>query len=174
MYQQDIFEEATVSRKPSGLMKALYVASIVIAVISFLLMLMVGVFGLLMTVIFGILAWWLKQNIQIDFDYSITNGEIDIARIRGSEKRKLVFAGLVDDIKVMAPAHTQPVIQYEQGNMKTLDATSKNPEATVYTLIIKNQKTNEDTKIYWEPSEEMVEVLHRQNPYQIRTAKEFQ
>ena len=91
MYLQDLHVENFVSRKPSTVSKVLKIVMIVLAVITFVLGLVVP-YLLIMPLLFAALAWYYQMNSQIDFDYSYTNGVIEIAKVMNKSRRKQMLS----------------------------------------------------------------------------------
>ena len=76
--------EVVVNNKPNGAMKFLRALFIVLAVLSLILSAASLVF-LAFLVAFAILAWYVSGRIQIDYEYSLVDRELRVARIANNE-----------------------------------------------------------------------------------------
>lgn len=171
MYQQDIFHECTVERKTPGSIKVMAYIS---AIFAFLFFLMMMVFPpmLLMALLFALLAWFNFQYTKIAFDYSYTNGELDIDKVIGGRKRKSMVATKEANIVVMAPTHSDPVQPYIGKSMPVKDCSSHTPGKNYYVMIIKDDVTAQETKVIVEPSIEILDILQRMNPSRVTLSDE--
>jgi translation initiation factor IF-1 len=163
---QDVFIEQTVKRREIATLKPLYYISLVMTIINFLigiallfpLFFVSGGMFLFMTV-------WINSLLNLEFDYNYTNGELDIARIRGGAKRKELVSISQGDIVVMAPSHTEPVKQYLGRKMPTFDCTSHDVGMSYYVMIFK--KDGREKKLLFQPNEEILDILKRMNAHSV-------
>ena len=173
MYQQDIFIEQTVRRQePKGARILAYITIGITILNVFLSIITLGIF-LIPTLLFALLAWWEIQNLRIEFDYNYTNGAIDIARVKGGRQRKILVSVHQEDIVVMAPTHSKPVMQYVGNGMKTFDCLSHDPSVRYYVMVVNNKEKNQEIKVLWEPNDEMLDMLKRMDRYKIHTVEEY-
>ena len=119
---QDVFVEHTVKRREIITLKPLYYISMVFLVICFLLGIIFPLF-FAPGVMFLFMMLWIRSLMDLEFDYTYTNGELEIAKVKGSVKRKELVNIAPGEIVVMAPSHTDPVKSYIGRRMKTYDCT---------------------------------------------------
>jgi hypothetical protein len=171
MYQQDIFYECTVERKVPGSVKVMAYIS---AVLAFLNVLMMPIFPpmLIMALLFAVLAWYNFQHTSLSFDYSYTNGELDIDKVIGGRKRKNVITTKEANIVVLAPTHTDPVRPYIGKSMPVKDCSSHIKGKNYYVMIVKDELTATETKVIFEPSIEILDILQRMNPSRVTLSDE--
>ncbi|MCI9415450.1 MAG: hypothetical protein HFJ79_09800 [Clostridiales bacterium] len=93
----DAFVEQIVARKKGGreytLIGAAVAAALVLLVLAYLFLLpFLGVFFLLL--VFGMAygVWWLISEQNVEYEYSVTNGDIDIDQITARRKRKRIVS----------------------------------------------------------------------------------
>ena len=156
MIYHDISIEQTVSRKDHKI-NNLYtiLLGILIAWFFFLEVLTLNLAFSVFIILFIIMIFILQRVKRVEFDYTYTNGAFEVDRIIGSAKRKNLLAVNADQIVVLAPAKTEPVQPYVGRRMKTLDCTS-HTDAPYYTMIVKNQTTDEEWKVLLELNEELL------------------
>ncbi len=85
----DIFIEQIVSKKPSAKDTAGKIGIGTLSVlVSIALFLLLGTIGILLAVACIYLGFYLSSNFDVEYEYIITNGEIDIDKIIAKRKRK--------------------------------------------------------------------------------------
>jgi hypothetical protein len=155
----DTFIEKLVTRK-KGFKDSLITAGIVFAAILLIMLsLTVKVLSQLGIGIFlaaGIvyLGYRLIQARNVEFEYIVTNGELDIDRIVAQRKRKRIFSASCKEFEVLAPVKSNSFSQSVQSIKNRIDATSSldSPNAYFATLSYKGEKT----VILFEPDEKML------------------
>lgn len=133
----DKYNERLVKGKPSGkdyLLIAISVLVIlfglfVIVTISIstgILVLAIGIFAISMTV----------GNLSVEFEYTLTNGDIDIAKIISMKKRKALGEVKLGDIICMDIADSNKVTHdiKENPNVVIRNYTANDPDGTYYAV----------------------------------------
>ncbi len=112
-----------------------------------------------------IMTWWgiyigiTNQNLE--FEYIVTNKDIDIDVIMSQRKRKRLASFSARDIELMAPIEQLKEEQFE----KVIDASAHNPKFDVYFIIATVKGVR--TKILVNPSAKMLEIIKSFNPENI-------
>ena len=164
---QDIFIEQTVQRTQNQMTRILYLISFIFAVINYIFSLVFLFYPMLLpAVLFTILAVFLHMTLKVEFDYSYTNGTIDVAKVRNGSRRKHLCEIPRDNLVVMAKTHTDPVKPYMGGGIKSIDATSHAIGNSYYVLVFKDKKGDLE-KLLFEPDEEFRNMIKRMNPNQV-------
>lgn len=127
-------------------------------------------FAFVAAVVFYVIHFFYKRNIYLDFDYALTNGELDIAKVLGGEKRKhLLTVNCRESLECLAPLNSDEIKHYEDMRLKTYDCTSLDEKAAVYCLIAKAEGDNgEKIRLYFEPSRDMLREFHRISPRNVK------
>ena len=112
---KDFFTEQLVHREPTkndrmrqGLYFGVYAAIIIDVVFNFIVRAgmhgQIGIFalGLIIAAGIGALAWRQITGLNVEFEYSYTDGILDIDVIRNRSRRKQVFSAAVADFEIMA------------------------------------------------------------------------
>ena len=125
MIYHDISIEQTVSCKEHKL-NNLYVllCSILIVWFFFLEVLTLNLAYSVFIILFILMIFVLRRVRKIEYDYTYTNGTFEVDKIIGGAKRKNLLAINTDQIVVLAPAKTEPVMPYVGRRMKAVDCTS--------------------------------------------------
>ncbi len=165
----DIFNEHMVSKKPSGtdwLLRILIIFAA--ALLSLLSMTFLGQFGLLVAagVIYG--AYWLFGNFNVEYEYSLTNGELDVDKIVNRKKRKRLLS--VDCRKFEIMAHVKDTAhkaELEGGNIQTkLDVSSGANYDHAYFCVFTDDKKGR-VRMIFEPTEKMLTAIRTLIPRKL-------
>ena len=99
---QDIFVEQIIQRKHSGTDYLMYVGlSLAFLVICFLGLFVIPMFGFLVIIAAGYGMYWLVTSRNLEFEYSVTNGDLTIDRIVNRQRRKRMISFDVKDAEAM-------------------------------------------------------------------------
>ena len=158
MIYQDVYIEKSVHRKAPAVTKIYNVLMIMITIfmaLNFPLIVMI------------IACYFVTQNTKIDFDYTYTNGILEITKIKRKTKRQELISCEMKDLVVVARSKTEPVQPYIGRNMKTYDCLSHDPAVTYYTMIIRDPDMGNEIKVLFEPGEDLLEAMQRISPDKV-------
>lgn len=104
---KDIFIEQLVKRKPTltdSLRKASYIVTMICIVFAFVVFLpfLLGILPLLIFAMFFLVLLLFRRH-NIEYEYILTNSELDIDVIYGKSKRKRVFEGNIKNFEAFRP-----------------------------------------------------------------------
>lgn len=152
----DMFIEKIVKRRKSLLDFAL-ILLILVAVVaaSFLAMLYIPDFALIVTAGVVYLAYYLISMRNIEFEYAVTNGDVDIDTIMNQKKRKRVYSGNCKDFELVARVKSNQYTRdmKECKNVKDFSSHAENADVWFVSL----RKEGQHTVILFEPSEKMLD-----------------
>ena len=118
---------------------------------------------------FGFLSFYYSNHLLVEFEYTITNREMELFVIYAHRKRKLLLSFQLDDIVVCAHSMSKRVRSYAGSGMRTFDCTSRIEGIPFYTLIYFDKRRNENRRVFWEPGNTLLAELKRQLPQKIYT-----
>lgn len=147
MYLQDVHVENYASRGKNGLIGAVRALCLVMAVV-FLCFSFVGInlIAFAIAVVLAILVWYLGTREQLDFDYSYTNGTIDIARVFSKSSRKNYLSFDMSEVQLVTPADSDKAKAYSGRGLKKYDCTSRSQDAKVYMVVFRNKKSSNNSE----------------------------
>ncbi|MDR3552177.1 MAG: hypothetical protein P4L75_03545 [Clostridia bacterium] len=159
----DVFVEHMVTRKNSPIdmlkMFLLTVAGVVLVFVIFLVMSQLPSFAFLfLLAIFGACwGWWhLMTSFRVEFEYTLTNGEMDVDKIVAQRKRKRLITVNLREIEIMAPMNGDHQRDFENHSLKTkIDASSSPQSPKAYFLIVNHDKQGL-TRLIFEPDERIL------------------
>jgi len=153
----DVFIEKIVGRK-KRIEDHLFIAGLVtIGIIAFFAVFAIPILsGFAPILAAGIIfcVYYFAKSRNIEFEYAVTNGDLDIDKIISQRKRKRVFSANCKDFDVVAKVGSQQYT-HEVRNMKNrLEAVSSMDAPGVYfiTLTYKGEKM----VVFFEPDERML------------------
>ena len=166
----DIFNEWIVKRKRTSVDYALIAAMILGGFILIIGLTMfaasLGSFLLLAIVGVGYLVFIGIQSTNVEYEYSVTNGELDIDKIIARRRRKRVTSVHARAFEYFAPITTEHQSAYNsEGITKKVDAFSTLQSDNVYFAIY--HKNNDKIRITFEPTEKMIQDFSRFVPRSV-------
>ena len=100
------------------------------------------------------LGYLIITSRNVEYEYIVTNGELDIDRIVSKRKRKRIFSASSKDFDVIAPVNSSSFTQLDLSIKNRIDASSSinSPDAYYFTLNYNNNRT----LVIFEPDERML------------------
>lgn len=108
-------------------------------------------------IIYGL--YILITHFNIEYEYILTNSELDVDKIIAKRKRKRVFSMNVKDFEVLEPVDSNKNYQ------NILDCSSKNNQDLYYGIFSKDSKTQ---TLIFNPPLKMLENMKQYSPRTIR------
>lgn len=173
----DIFMEYIVQHKRTGKDTLKVVGIIVLAtllcMVSSIMLTIQLVASLWLFVVAGIIygAVWLIKKTIIEYEYILTNSELDIDKIMARSSRKRLITIDFKEVEICAPIN-EPSVKFEYENTqsitKTLDCTGDGI-TNVYFIDITGD--NGKTRILFQPPSKLIESAKKFNPRKVITAQ---
>ncbi len=163
----DSFMEKIVARKPSGAdmaKKAGIVAAAVLLVMAAFLF--IPQFALFLAFGVGFGAWWLITSMNREYEYIVTNADLDIDMIIAQRKRKRVFSGRAKDFEICAKKNGPHYKEYAKGTFKLLDFAGDPASRDVW--FVMTSYKGERVMVLFEPEDRMIQSFRRLNPQKIK------
>lgn len=162
----DIFVEQLVKRKPSTSVICLRIL-IWVAAILFVLPLCLTPMGFIMVPLALVAAYFVAKfllgRLNLEFEYALTNNELDIAMIIGQKKRQEMLSLRAADMEFVAPVCQKYQTEFESKNVKTTyNATSSDSSDNRWFILFR--KDGNTCRLIFEPKEQFIDGLERYNP----------
>ena len=152
----DVFIEKLVKRQKT-IVDILLIILIIAGtlLLSYLIMMFIPQFAMILIIGLFYLAYVLISKLNIEYEYALTNGELDIDMIINQKQRKRLLSVNCKDFDVVAKVNS---LQYtkeikECKNKKDYSSRSKNAEVWFISMI----KDGQPTVILFEPMERMID-----------------
>ncbi len=164
MYQ-DSYCECNVKRQTpafikflSGLMIALCVITLIAGFIVFPM--------LIVFLILLVMTYFFLLNADLEYEYLYVSGEIDFDVIKWQRARKRLLELNLDNVTVIAPENDDAAKAYSGRKLKSLDYSS-NTGSERYLIAFKESGMPEETLIYFEPDEDLINILKAAAPNKV-------
>jgi hypothetical protein len=164
----DTFIEKIVAKKKDAKDYILTSASIIGAMIITPILLNIPVIGSMSLLVVAAIIYGLYRLItsrNIEFEYIVTNGDLDIDKIIAQRKRKRIFSANCKEFNIVAKVnseHFTPDIQQIKNRIEA--ASTLNSENTFFITLHYN---GERTVVYFEPDERMLKNFRTFIPRKI-------
>ena len=156
----DSFFEQIVQKKKTAV-SWLIIAAVLLAAVA--LIAFVWIFGILAVIsTAGILygAWWLITTQNVEFEYCVTNGDIDVDKIVARRKRVRLVSVAGRKVRALAPYDPQkPLGKFQR---TVIVAPSLQEEGLWYFTY--HSKKNGDTLVVFMPDERVLAALYEGLP----------
>ncbi len=154
----DTFFEQIVKKKKTVLEWVGIVAVVVVAVVlaAVLLMLNVPMFSPLLIIGIGYGAWWLVTGLNVEYEYCVTNGDIDIDTIVAKRKRKRIVSVVGRKVESLLPYDAAKVDEKAYQRV-VVAAPSKN--GTGLWCFTYHSKKNGHTLVVFQPDQRVLRAF---------------
>lgn len=156
----DVFKEQLIKRKTTTTDRLIKFAAVFGVVLIFLFsMLLVPMLAPVITIAAAFGVYVLTGKLNKEYEYTFTNGELDIDVIYNKSSRKRVFTGEVKDFEIMAHVDDQNNKNSLTAASERLDYSSGVPSDRSYAFL-----TNYNSKrvaIVIEPNDDMLDTIAR-------------
>lgn len=152
----DSFFEQIVKKKKTAASWAIILSVILLAVAVVAFSWLFNVLPIIATVgvIYG--AWWLITTQNVEYEYCVTNGDIDVDKIIARRKRVRLVSVAGRKIRALAPYDPQkPLGKFQR---TVLVAPSANEEGLWYFTY--HSKKNGDTLVVFQPDERVLGAFY--------------
>lgn len=159
----ETYVECLVKRKTPAYMKFLKILSIMLTV-CFIVLGMVFLVGLLLAIIFGVAAYFIYLNADLEYEYLYVDKELTIDKVMAKSRRKRVGTFDLNKMEIVAPVKSWHLDNYKNRTDKVFDYSSgeeRQPDKR-FLFFYDGQK-----KIIFEPNEEMVKAMQFSAPRKV-------
>lgn len=155
----DTFMEKLVTKKKTMADHLITFGIVLAAMLLIMIILMIQVLqelgiSLILAVGIGYLAYRLLTSRNVEYEYIVTNGDLDIDKIVSRRKRKRIFSANCKEFDIVAPVKSDSYNRTAQEIKKRIDASSS-PDSAGAWFVSLNYK-GERTIVIFEPDERML------------------
>lgn len=167
---EDVFVERLITRKLGGKELAVKLGALLLAlalaIVTFLIP-AISFFAPLIILGAGWLGWIIWSRSSLEYEYSLSNGELTIDCIYGQQKRKHVAeVNLRDRLEYMAPVSSEHNNELNRQANKVLDVASSANAPGRWFMNVKGEAGL--TRILFEPDERLVTAMRRCAPSKVK------
>ena len=168
----DIFNEYLVKRK-NGPKQLLYKGLIGVAAIGLMALALyfLGVFALLVIVGVGVGIFFAYKEFDVEYEYAVTNDELDIDKITSRERRKNILTVNIKTIEILAPANGEHSAKMKNKSIRrTLDCSSGINDSRRWFAIFDDPKAGK-TLLIFDPPKKMRNAIRTFIPRSVMEPK---
>ena len=162
----ETYVECMVKKKANGLMSALKVLLIGIAVITGLLGFMGLIVFLIIAVVAGVGAYCVSLTANLEYEYLYVDKQLTVDKIMARTRRKKVETFDLERMEILAPIKSWHLDDYKNRQLKVVDYSSgveQQPDIR-YSMIYNGEK-----RVIFEPNAEMVAAIKSIAPRKVFT-----
>lgn len=119
--------------------------------------------------IFGIvflgLSYYFLPRLAVEYEYVFCDGQLDFDKISGGLKRKTMLRVDFEKLVVLAPKASHALDGYRHNGVAVKDFSSMDANAKIYGMVVTGGE--QQTIIYFEPSEKMLAAMKQKAPRKI-------
>lgn len=162
----DLFIDKIVKRRKSP-MELVGTAGILllIFVASFLILLYIPELSLLLIAAVIFLAYFAISRSNLEYEYAVTNGDMDIDKIINQKSRKRVFSAHAKDFEVVARINSDHYTDAIKSCTNVKDYTSNTDNKEIWFIYMKQE--GNPLVVLFEPSPQMIGNFFTFNPRKV-------
>lgn len=172
----DVFIEHLVKRKitlKDNVLRFLIVlGTVILSILLFYFNLSIPQLSIIfLLLIVGVIyvAWYLMGTFKVEYEYIVTNGEMDVDKIIAQRKRKRLVTIDLRDIEIMAPMGGQHKREFENRSIKTTIDASVSPDSEGAYFIVVNHSKKGLMKLIFNPDERIIKSAKMFAPRNVFT-----
>ena len=112
----------------------------------------------IVTVILFLMYLWCGSNLEVEFDYTLVNMELDLDKVIRGKKRRHLMTLELKDVLIVAPKESDALDNYY--HLPLLDVSSGDPNGPCYILVCIYH--GEKRRLQLELSQEMLRAIKMQ------------
>ena len=162
----DNFKDQLVRVESNGLYK---VAKVLMYVFAVLALLSLSFFRLTLVAIFGILSgllFFFKKELYVEYEYSLTNGEIDIDKIMEMRSRKRIISFHMKEVELLAPVDSNEYKGFSSKPESIIKAFPKEDKSRQYAAIVTGG--GKRLQVLFVPNKELLDLCFLYNPKAVK------
>ncbi len=140
----------------------IYFAALLLTFVSFIVMLMfpsvlIGFLPMVIVLIFYV-AYRITTSFDVEYEYILTNGELDVDKITNKRRRKRLMTIHCKSFTAFARVGNMEFLQEENGEFaRVIDASAKSSALEDYYAVF--YKNGQKIKLVFNPTQKMIETF---------------
>jgi hypothetical protein len=111
-------------------------------------------------------AFFGKKKLYVEYEYVITNGEIDIDKIVEMKKRSRALNFNIKNVEVLALEDSNHIKDFANKPSKVLELYPKTTDRKIYVAMVTGGK--ERLQVRFVPDEEFLDMCYKYNPRAVK------
>lgn len=165
----DIFNEIMVRKRITPMRWAFDILLVFTGVnLGILSMIYLGILAAVAVPLLIFIVPWLVKTRYVEFEYVLTNDQLDIDRIVGKSRRKQLYSIDVRGIEILAPMIVDYKDDFNKGEFKKSVDCSTDREMPGRWFLIFNDDREGRTRLVFEPNAKMVRNIAALAPRKVK------
>ncbi len=160
----DVFVEQIVLRKKSILDHLKYTGIVLGMLIVNFAVLFFGITRMIFPVTFALSCWFLYnilRDSRVEYEYSFTNGDLDVDCIRGKRKRQNLVSLTVRRLDLLAPMTEEYAKEYRSQTIRAEVDASAGPKSEGRWFARYSDEQGVETILFFNPNDKLLYVMGR-------------
>jgi hypothetical protein len=162
----DNFKEQLVRVEDLTLYNVARIVTVILAAIGVLAMMNLGVIMGLVIFAIAAVAFYFKRFLYIEYEYSITNGEIDIDAIYEMNSRKKQASFNMKEVALLADVNSSYYKDFSNKPTKVINCVPKGNKDKVYAALV--TEGNKRIEVQFVPNKEFIDICFLYNPKAVK------
>lgn len=156
----DVFVEYMVRKQKSMKDTFIIIGTVIgVLIVGFIALGLLGGLGPVAALLIGYCGYLIITSRSVEYEYSVTNGELDVDKIIAQRKRKRLLSIHVKEFEIVAPVNDERYRkEFENIDIKkTIDASSTVKSQNVYFAVF--TLNGEKCRLIFEPTQKMLDAF---------------
>lgn len=162
----DSFKEQLVRAEDLRLYNLAKVVSIMLMVLGFLAIVFLGVIASMVIVAIGGALFYFKRFLYCEYEYAVTNGEVDIDCIYEVKTRKRKITFNIKEVDLLAEVNSQYYKDFSNKPTKILNCVPKGNKHKEYAALVTEGTTR--VQVVFIPNKEFLDACYIYNPKAVK------
>ena len=155
-YEQLVTTSKTIKYKTAG------IASIVLCIMGILSEVVGQLIPGLIILALAALLYYNKKIFYVEYEYTFTNGDVDIDKILEKKKRSKIINFSIKDCELLAPRNSDYIKDFSNKPQKMLNLYPETYKGTIYTAMITGGANR--LQLNFAPDNEFLQLSFKYNP----------
>lgn len=159
----DVFIEKIVTRKKTSkehlIVAGIVLGGLILSILSFILLGPISPAVVAAILYFG---YYFVKGTNLEYEYAVTNGDIDVDKIIAQRKRKRVFSAYTKDVEIIARLKSDKYNEYKNINKRVEAVSSMNDAQDIYFMVAPFK--SERTILFFQPDQRMLDSFKTKLP----------
>lgn len=164
----DTFIEKLITKKRTSKDSLISIGIVVAAIFLSVAILFIPIINSVAPVLIAAIiyfAYIFMKSTNLEFEYSVTNGDIDVDKIMAKRKRKRIFSAMTKDIEIVAKLKSDKYSSEYKNIRNKIEAVSTMESNDIYFIVAPYK--GERTIVFFEPDQRMIDSFKTKMPRKV-------
>ena len=162
----DKFKEQLVLIENTNIYKIFKTITVILLVLGVAFMAIGGAIPGIILLISAIIMFYMKRYLYVEYEYILTNGEVNIDAIYEIKARKRILSFSIKQLSLLAPKDSQEYESLYDKPSKVVKAIPKGANEKIYVAVI--SEGNNRGQLEFVPNKEFINLCFLYNPKAVK------